>query len=317
MATQKNILSLQQATWIAQHHHTADEKLLAAADVLVSWAKLDLAERVLERLRSNPGLSGSANRLAAAARQLRRSGVLNDLAAMPRLGGEGGSNEAFLARNPAGSSKVIIVFTGLALRFWLSLMVLHSFLKRLDTHIIYLADLRQLLYFDGLGSIAKGYDGLLVALRERTRSLGITDIHVMANSAGGFAALRYAMDLQAKSFLGISIRTDLSDQSPLPTGAYFKRKVLRNAAPHMFVDMKPLLAKSRWPERIILYCGEKNPIDPHHAQHLADLPNVEITMLKDDSSHDVIPALLAQGAFEQVLRDFVGLPMPHYAVAER
>ena len=33
---------------------------------------------------------------------------------------------------------------------------------------------------------------------------------IMANSAGGFSGLRYAIDLHAISFLGTSIRTDLS-----------------------------------------------------------------------------------------------------------
>ena len=119
-------------------------------------------------------------------------------------------HEAFTARHEAGSRKVIIVFTGLDPRFWLSLMVLHGFLKRLDTHIIYLNDLRQLIFFDGLETVAKGYGRLLDALLKTVNGLGAEEIHVMGNSAGGFTALRYAADLHAKTFLGTSIRSDLS-----------------------------------------------------------------------------------------------------------
>ena len=38
----------------------------------------------------------------------------------------------------------------------------------------------------------------------------------------------------------------------------------------------------------MLFCGEDNPVDLPHAVHLADLPNVEITMLAGYAYHDVI-----------------------------
>jgi hypothetical protein len=130
----------------------------------------------------------------------------------------------------------------------------------------------------------------------------------LAISAGGFAGLRYAMDLQAKSFLGMSIRSDFSEKSLSKMDPFFRREELRRAAPRMFLDLKPLLARSSWPERIILYCGEKNSGDRFHAQRLADLKNVEVTMVEKLTSHNVISALLANGTFERVLSDFIDVP---------
>jgi pimeloyl-ACP methyl ester carboxylesterase len=215
-----------------------------------------------------------------------------------------GLHEAYTARHKDGSNKVIIVFTGLGPRFWLSLMVLHGFLKRLGTHVIYLTDLRQLIFFDGLETVAKGYRGLLEALLDTVRSLGAEDIHIMGNSAGGYMGLRYAMDLHAKTFLGASIRTDLSQGSALPIGNWFNSPELAPYA-HMKIDLKPLLAGSVWPERIMLFCGEQNPVDPPHAMHLADLPNVELTMLAGYNNHDVISGLLGRGQLETVLKHFI------------
>jgi hypothetical protein len=114
------------------------------------------------------------------------------------------------------------------------------------------------------------------------------------------------MDLRAKSFLGLSIPTDLSGS--LPVGGFLTRDEVRQAAPHMFVDLKPVVASSHWPERIMLYCGEKNPVDPLHARHLAGLPNVEITMLENYAAHDMVSGLLAKGMFEQVLHSFISAP---------
>jgi hypothetical protein len=297
--------TIDDALAVARKSHPTDREAIVAADTLVSWGHLDLAERLLDRLRPFPEHAFQVNRLAAAARQIRRSGVLDELTAMSENGITiSGMHEAFTARHQGGSRKVIIVFTGIDPRFWLSLMVLHAFLKRLDTHIIYLNDLRQLIFFDGLETVAKGYGRLLDALLKTVNALGAEEIHVMGNSAGGFSALRYATDLHAKTFLGTSIRSDLSADSSLPIGNFFRSPTL-DAFPQMKIDLKPLLAYNAWPERIMLFCGEDNPVDLPHAMHLADLPNVEITTLAGYAYHDVISGLLGRGMFEDVLRRFI------------
>lgn len=297
--------TVEDALSVAGMADPADAEASRAADVLVSWGHLDLADRLLDRLRPNPKYAVQVNRLSAASRQLRRSGIMDELTALNESGVRiDGRHEAYTARHKDGSRKVIIVFTGFDPRFWLSLMVLHAFLKRLHTHVIYLNDLRQLIFLDGLETIAKGYRGLLEALIETIGVLGVEDIHVMGNCAGGFSALRYAMDLRAKTFLGTSIRSDLSPASPLPIGGIFHSPAL-NAYPEMKIDLKPLLAHNDWPERIMLFTGEENPVDLPHALHLADLPNVELTILAGHSYHDVISGLLARDQFDAVLKRFL------------
>jgi pimeloyl-ACP methyl ester carboxylesterase len=297
--------TVESALAVANLADAPDADAYLAADVLVSWGYLDLAEPMLERLRRNPEYAPRVHRLAAAARQLRRSGILEDVTALNESGVSiDGRHEAYTARHTAGSKKAIIVFTGLGPRFWLSLMVLHAFLKRLGTHIIYLTDLRHLIFFDGLETVARGYDGLLAALRDTVRALAVEDVHVMGNSAGGFMALRYAIDLGARTFLGMSIRTDLSPGTELPLAEFFTGPELA-AYPQMKIDLKPLLRRSRAPERIMLFCGDGNPVDLPHALHLADLPNVELTVLDGYVNHDVISGLLGRGLFEPVLHRFI------------
>jgi hypothetical protein len=297
--------TVEDALAVAGKAEPVDAEAYVAADILVSWGYLDLADRLLERLRGNEKYAVQVNRIAAASRQLRRSGIMEEVTALSESGVRiDGRHEAYTARHKAGSRKVIIVFTGFDPRFWLSLMVLHAFLKRLDTHVIYLNDLRQLIFFDGLETVAKGYDGLLHALRETIGALGAEDVHVMGNCAGGFSALRYAIDLRAKTFFGTSIRSDLSAASPLPIGEIFRRPAL-DAYPAMKVDLRPLLARTRWPERIMLFCGEENPVDLPHSMHLVGLANVELTILAGHSHHDCISGLLGRGLFEPVLRRFI------------
>lgn len=288
----------------------SDTEKLIAVDVLLSFGRLDLADALIARLGERPEFAGRLNRLKAASRQIRRSGILDDLKAMTDAGADimDGRHEAYTARYDGETRKAIIVFTGVDPRIWLSLMMLHLFLKRLNTHVIYLTDHRRLLFLDGLETVAPGYDGLRDALRSTLADLGADEVHVLANSAGGFAGLRCAMELKAKSFLGLAIRTDLSEGSPVPIGDFFKRPILREIAPHLMVDLKPLLRDSPWPERIVLYTGDGNPVDRPHAEHIADLPNVEINYLQNHIQHDVVSALLIRGDLEAVLRDFVEGP---------
>src|SRR5262249_61929109 len=112
-------------------------------------------------------------------------------------------------------------------------------------------------------------------------------------------------DLHAKSFLGTSIRTDLSPGTTLPVSRFFRSPALEPFAAEMAVDLKPLLSYNAWPERIMLFCGEDNPADLPHTMHLADLPNVEVTTLAGYDNHDVISGLLARGLFEDELKRFI------------
>ncbi len=297
--------------WANDPAATDGEKLIAA-DVLISFGNLDIADALVERLARRPEFAGRLNRLRAASRQLRRSGILTDLKAMTDSGADimDGRHEAYTARYDGETRKAIIVFTGVDPRIWLSLMMLHMFLKRLNTHVIYLTDHRRLMFLDGLETVAPGYEGLREALKATLADLGADEVHVLANSAGGFTGLRCAIELEAKSFLGLSIRTDLSEGSPIPVGDFFKRPILREVAPHLMVDLKPLLRASPWPERIVLYSGDTNPIDRPHAEHIADLPNVELNFLPNHIQHDIVSALLIRGDLEEVLRDFVEGPRP-------
>src|SRR5215472_3250201 len=71
-----------------------------AADTLVSWGYLDLGDQLLDRLRPHAEYAAQVRRLTAASRQLRRSGILDELVALGRSGVRiDGRHEAFTARH--------------------------------------------------------------------------------------------------------------------------------------------------------------------------------------------------------------------------
>src|SRR5258708_7798367 len=74
-----------------------------AADLLVAWGHLDLADRLLERLSGEKELAVHVRRLTAASRQLRRSGIVDELTALNQSGVRiDGHHEAYTARHQGG-----------------------------------------------------------------------------------------------------------------------------------------------------------------------------------------------------------------------
>jgi pimeloyl-ACP methyl ester carboxylesterase len=201
------------------------------------------------------------------------------------------------------------------LRFWLSLNVLHTFLRKLDANIIYLNDHSASLYLNGLSSVGPDYKSLIDMLRGQVQEFGTEKVFVLAISAGGFVGLRAAMDLEAESFAGMSIRSTLARTGDEPFTPFAKDLVERCKDPSMFVDLADLLPASEYPRSIQLYCGEHNAKDRFQAERLTHIPRVEIVSVPGYRLHNPISGLIARGQFEGMLRKFVGTAAPEAAGA--
>ena len=285
--------------------------LMAAADTLVAYGALDEADTAIARLEQSGQQPSGLRRLKAASSQLRRSGILTSLRGIASDDSERfrGPQEILVYRCDKPTDRVILVFTGRARRFWLSLQVLHQFLKPFDSHIIYLTDNSQSLYFNGLQSIGSGYDGTLEAIDRAIKDLRGTRVFVMASSGGGFIGLRTAADLGAESFLGLSIRTNHAPDSTLPR-VRRRRAVAprrRVADPKLRIDLRPYLAAKGYPRRGLLVSGDSNPADVAHADNLRGLPNFEFVQLPGASEHNIVSVLLARRMFDGLLARFMGI----------
>jgi hypothetical protein len=290
---------LASAIHIANSRTATEQQLVLAAENLVKWGSLDEADRVLDRLRTSTVFKGRVTRLVAASRQLRRSGILGELS---RLGDSETTMlnrpyELLVARRQA-SRRAIIVFSGQNRRFWLSLNVLHQFLKRFGCHLIYLSDHSGRMYLNGLHSFGGSFTSMISELQRALVELTVDSVHVMANSSGGFAGLKAALDLGAESFLGLGITTDLSSERSRRAHSWCKD-------PQLLVNLRQLVQEAESPPRIQLYCGELNATDREQAENMRGLPTVEIHFLAGDAAHDSVSGLLARGSFDMVLKRFV------------
>jgi tetratricopeptide (TPR) repeat protein len=111
--------------------------------------------------------------------------------------------EVVLAERP-GSDTAVIVFTGAAHHVGLPLKIFDHYLAALGVTAFYLKDFKGLGALKGIRSLGDRYAATLSLLHEMVMERGVKRVCTIGHSAGLRAAVRYGVDLDADSIIGIS-----------------------------------------------------------------------------------------------------------------
>ncbi len=216
-----------------------------------------------------------------------------------------GSLDAMVA-HVADADRLIVIFPGKGGRFWgLNEPV---FLNRTDASIVFLRDTGACLYLDGIPGLGPDYRACLAALR-RIRAATGKRLHCIGHSTGGYAALRFGLDLGADSVLAFScpVNLDVADQPP----AELERRhlvELRRRAPGMMVDLRSLYTAAARPPRVLLCYGEDHPQDAAAANQLAGLPGVAQHPIPGYAGHQTLAEAMRLGLLDPLVHDCLGAP---------
>ncbi|WP_206936049.1 alpha/beta fold hydrolase [Roseococcus thiosulfatophilus] len=259
---------------------------------LLRFATPAEARRVLETL--SPLDQGSATGRACAQiiRTVERSGLMEDLAA-------GGADLArpatsFVWRNSAGADRALIVFAGGGRGFWPLVDELHRVLRGCGTHLIYLRDLGGSFYLAGDPDLGiADYGGVLDVLRAQAAGLGATRLACLGNSAGGYAALRYALDLGAEAALAFSMLTNPQTRHDPQVSPALNAIARRN--PGLVLDLAQAYAAVPRPPRAILCFGEGHEADRREAERMRGIPGVRLVAAEGLAEHGAIRWFLRRG----------------------
>jgi hypothetical protein len=296
-------LGLVQAQAFAHAADVPPRMLIKIAHVLVAHGDLDLADKVLARIESAGILVAD---LKAASRQLRRSGVLSRYRPIDHHAGEGQGPEILVSRSATETDRLVVVFSGQAKRFWLSLQVLDRFLAPCGANVLYLSDQTGKAFLNGLSGSASGYDGLKATIEKIAGEFACSRLLVMATSIGGFVGLRAAADLGAESFLGLGITSDFSPDGTMAARRIGAELMEACADKSLLINLRTYLADKPYPRRALIVCGDGHADDVTQAENLRGLPRFEVLYLPRFNSHGVVMGLLARGQFESVLSRFLG-----------
>lgn len=138
---------------------------------------------------------------------------------------------------------------------------------------------RQLM-LGGVPSLADDYPGTIDQLRRLIAAWEIERVTIIAYSAGGYSALRYALDLQADQVLLMAAAV-----VPPPRSDNVLLADLTRRLGHMLMDSRKEIMGRGAGIRILAAYGAESREDAWQAQHLAGLENVTLRPLEGVDTH--------------------------------
>jgi len=215
------------------------------------------------------------------------------------------AGDILMERAP-GSRALVIVFGGLATMFGGAAEDLGFLVQEKKVNALFLSDPKRLFLLDGLISVG-GYPETIAWIKELAETWTAPNIYCLGFSAGGYAALRYGVDLGARrilTFAGATMLTPTLSQVDKRGTALLNRILTRK--PDMCLNMRDYLMRlgANAPE-IINYYGAKMPEDTYHARNLEGLPTVELRQVEAVDTHAVVAGLRKSKLYAEILRGFL------------
>jgi hypothetical protein len=291
-------------------------KRILASENLIAFGLIDETESILETYRDSPEFGVDARKALAMCRYLRESGIVDDLTRWRfdhhATGGEscwsGAQGEVSrLIHRVEGATRLIVVFTGGAERFWVSIDLLHQFLRRQGHQLLYLRDIKQLAYLGGIPDFGPDLVSSYEGIRGLAEELGAAHISCLGTSVGGYGALLYGIELGADRVLVFNGTTDLSWEGgawDMGIGGDLADKLRHRLPPELAVDLGALYRRHPAPPQVTLYYGALHKQDKEQAMRFQDVRGARLVELEGHARHTVIPALLAQGRLGGILAEF-------------
>lgn len=176
------------------------------------------------------------------------------------------------------SSTAVLVFSGTNDAVAMPLPVFDRYLTPLDITPIYLRDFSRLRYLSGIRSLAANYQDTIDALRHLLREKNFTRLCTFGNCAGGFAAIRYGVELGAERIAAFDAPSHCTEGplARLEQGQNFMRTRLMERYAAETADLKPFLESKHSVTPINLFYQIEDPIKRIHAERLQNIPGVKL-----------------------------------------
>jgi tetratricopeptide (TPR) repeat protein len=209
-----------------------------------------------------------------------------------------------------GAESAVLVFTGSNDAVSMPLPIFDRYMATLNVTAVYLKDFKRLRFLRGIRSLSEDYPGTLAALRDMLRHLGVKRVRTIGNCDGGFAAIRYGVELCADRILAFGAPTYSPQDSltKIEQARNFMRNRLAASVASDMMDLKPFLETRQHSAQIELFYEEEDPRDRVQALHLSGLPGVRLHPQPGLSNHRLLRQLaLSQEDFRGTLGNLLGV----------
>lgn len=204
--------------------------------------------------------------------------------------------DVMIVRSP-GAKQVMIAFGGFSEAFWLP----PPFLELPNCHVVVLRDARRLFHLAGIEGLGSDYAESVAGLKKLIEELDVSKVALIGSSAGGYAALRFALDLDVRGVLAISPVTQIN-ATDADLARYPGLRPIARTKPDMMLDLIPLYQEHPNPPKVIIVWGDKHPLDTEQATRMKALPNVMLEPMRGFAGHPAWVKLLADQQLDPLLR---------------
>ena len=281
---------------------------LKACEFLVQHGIVEPVLPVLRTLVTDPALVRGARLLLHTAQYMKRRGLVNELTSLPA--DEGTSRKPALgdaafwrSRDPKRAAQnLLMVFTGAEKNFWISLDLLHRIIRNIVGQAAYLRDFANVFFLAGIDPY-RDYPSTVDGLKTVITRCRAEKLYVMGISAGGFAALKYGLDLEADAVLAFGPPTEISRY--LTNIRQMAKRFRDYQIGDEMIDVVPFYERAARRPDVTIVFGGANKRDQAQGQRLAHLPGVRLVPIPGLAMHGSVAHLLGTGRFEGLVQELV------------
>lgn len=292
-------------------HSDKPELRLAGCRKLISIGAINTAEPVLDTLAGIEAYAHEIGLLRGSCLYIRRvlnetkmtdaagNPMLSDAAEREILAGNT-FDDFYLLRREQGSANLIIVFTGMANQFGVSLALMQRILRRFDCHVIFLQDRQSQFYLGGVGGLGRSYRSTVTSLAQQASQLSVKNIFCLGQSAGGYASIQAGIELRANgvlAFVPFTTLEPLIESGRLPAdgpGCGWDAALPRP------LDLSVHIARADQLPHISIVYGAQSTVDVEQAQRLRH-EAVEHIPIEGFATHGVFTKVVADNRFDDMI----------------
>jgi pimeloyl-ACP methyl ester carboxylesterase len=203
------------------------------------------------------------------------------------------------------ATSLYIFFGGIAAGIAMPPFEFYRSAKIINENKIFIRDLAQRWYQDGLPGISNDIDSTADFIRTEIKKLNPQKIFFVGNSMGGFAAILFSTLIGQGDAIAFAPQTFISPSLKLK---HFDLRWLKpiwrtykvDSAKRRIWDLRPLLLERGGNQKISIFVSKDCRLDHVHARHLKDIAGVKVFEF-NSVGHGVVRLLKETGQLPAIM----------------
>lgn len=202
-------------------------------------------------------------------------------------------------------SSLYIFFGGMAAGIAMPPFEFYNSSKILDEHKIFIRDLSQCWYQDGLPDISRDIDSTADYIDHHIKEIGPDKTFFVGNSMGGYAAILFANLIRTGEAIAFAPQTFISPVLRLKHKDFRWRKRIwrtyrKSLLKRKVWDLRPLLSGLDGSQKVSIFVSKGSRLDHIHASHIRDIAGVHVYEF-ETGGHGIVRLLRDEGKLPEIM----------------